>query len=136
MSKVDFKHELNELSVYLKWANTLVELMRISLNDKNSCTINILLKETKLQKDIVNAFCTKIEQILNDRSEYESDSFEEYLDIDSVESVIVESLRRDTSTTPANEQSDQKGKVYKDEMGIFPDNGNYFQLFLSFLKKI
>ena len=136
MSKVDFKHELNELSVNLKWANTLVELMRISLNDKNSCTINILLKETKLQKDIVNAFCTKIEQILNDRSEYESDSFEEYLDIDSVESVIVESLRRDTSTTPANKQSDQKGKVYKDEMGIFPDNGNYFQLFLSFLKKI
>lgn len=134
MSKVDFKHELNELSVNLKWANTLVELMRISMNDKNSCTINILLKETKLQKDTVNAFCIKIEQILNDRSGHEGDSFEEYLDIDFGESDIVDSLRRDTSSTPANKQSDQKDKVYEDEMRILPDNGNYFQLFLSFVK--
>ena len=125
MSKTDFKHELNELSVNLKWANTLVELMRISLNDRNSCTINILLKETKLQKDIVNAFCTKIGQILNGRSEYEGDSFEEYLDIDFAGSDTVDSSRRDTSTTPANEQFDQKDKVYEDEMGILPDNGNY-----------
>lgn len=125
MSKTNFKHELNELSVNLKWANTLVELMRISLNDRNSCTINVLLKETKLQKDIVNAFCTKIEQILNGRSEYEGDSFEEYLDIDFAGSDTVDSSRRDTSTTPANEQFDQKDKVYEDEMGILPDNGNY-----------
>ena len=125
MSKTDFKHELNELSVNLKWANTLVELMRISLNDRNSCTINVLLKETKLQKDIANAFCTKIEQILNGRSEYEGDSFEEYLDIDFVGSDTVDSSRRDTSTTPANKQFDQKDKVYEDEMGILPDNGNY-----------
>ena len=125
MSKTDFKHELNELSVNLKWANTLVELMRISLNDRNSCTINVLLKETKLQKDIVNAFCTKIEQILNGRSEYEGDSFEEYLDIDFAGSDTVDSSRRDTSTTPANKQFDQKDKVYEDEMGILPDNGNY-----------
>lgn len=125
MSKTDFKHELNELSVNLKWANTLVELMRISLNDRNSCTINVLLKETKLQKDIVNAFCTKIEQILNGRSEYEGDSFEEYLDIDFAGSDTVDSSRRDTSTTSANKQFDQKDKVYEDEMGILPDNGNY-----------
>lgn len=125
MSKTNFKHELNELSVNLKWANTLVELMRISLNDRNSCTINVLLKETKLQKDIVNAFCTKIEQILNGRSEYEGDSFEEYLDIDFAGSDTVDSSRRDTSTTSANKQFDQKDKVYEDEVGILPDNGNY-----------
>lgn len=80
MSKIDLKYELSELSVNLKWASSLVEQLKKSLNDKNSSIIQTLLKEVKSQKVNVNSFCTKIDHTLNETNQKSPSAFEECID--------------------------------------------------------
>lgn len=80
MSKVDLKYELSELSVNLKWANTLVEQLKKSLDDKNSSIVRTLLKEVKSQKANVNSFCAKIDHILNETDQKSPNASEEFID--------------------------------------------------------
>ena len=80
MAKIDLRYELSELSVNLKWANTLVEQLKKSLDDKNSNIVRTLLKEVKSQKANVNTFCAKIDHILNDTNQKSPNGFEEFID--------------------------------------------------------
>ena len=80
MSKIDLKYELSELSVNLKWANTLVEQLKKSLDDKNSSIVQTLLKEVKSQKANVNSFCAKINHILNETDQKSPNASEEFID--------------------------------------------------------
>lgn len=122
MSKIDLKYELSELSVNLKWANTVVEQLKKSLDDKNSSIVQTLLKEVKSQKANVNSFCAKIDHILNETDQKSPNASEEFIDTNELSER--NSSGQGVNAPPAIDQCGDNDETDTDDSESLLHNGN------------
>lgn len=109
----DLDSQLKELSVNLKWANTLVEQLKKSLSGLDQPTIKHFTDAAATINAGMCTFCTTLDEVLN-KPEAEEEDEEEYL-----EEMQTSTLPSSNTNYGGNSDTDASESLMENDAGIF-----------------